>query len=323
MPNLSRVLLAFACLCGLLAAPARSAPARIIDCADCPEMIVVPAGSFVMGSNVAERTREGVAPLFGDREGPQHRVAIAHPFAMGRTEVTRAQFLAFADETRRPAPRDCQTYDPARDSWVGSPHPSDWRDPGFLQAGTHPIACMSWTDAAAYAAWLTAKTRHHYRLPSEAEWEYAARGNTATARYWGDAVEPICGQVDMMTAALAARLGNPPSWRRALVCTDTPAWTLPVGSYAPNPFGLYDMLGSLWEWTADCARPDYVGAPDDGSARTGCDLHPLRGGAFHSRTWLARAATRGKGMAPDFRPIAAGIRLVRELDAPGSIRAAP
>jgi len=303
----------------LLLAPAvarSNTTAPILDCPDCPTMVVVPSGSFMMGSSPDERAREGVAPLFGNREGPQHQVTIAHRFAMSRTEVTRGQFLAFAEATHRPAPRDCQTYNRASDSWVGSPHPSSWRTPGFAQTDAHPIACMSWNDAAAYAAWLSTRTGHRYRLPSEAEWEYAARGGTVTARYWGDAIDPICTHIDMMSAALSATIGSPPSWSGTLVCNDEPAWTVPVASYPANPFGLYDMLGSLWEWTADCATPTYSGAPTDGSAHTepGCDQHPLRGGAFHSRTWLARAATRGKGMPPTFRPIAAGIRLVRELD---------
>ncbi len=298
------------------AAPPPKASATFRDCPHCPEMIVLPAGRFAMGSTVEERDREGVLPLFGDREGPVHEVIIARPFAMSRTEIRRVEFLKFARATHRASPVDCQTYDPVRDSWVDGPHPSSWQEPEIPIGDDHPAVCMTWTDATDYAAWLSKTTGHHYRVPSDAEWEYAARGRTSTARYWGNALQPICTKLNIMSDATVAAIGRPKSWADVLVCRSDHAWTVPVAGYPANPFGLYDMLGSVWEWTADCSHPDYKGAPVDGSAwiEPGCSKHGLRGGAFHSQYWLARAATRGKGMAPDFRPLAAGIRVVREMD---------
>jgi formylglycine-generating enzyme required for sulfatase activity len=279
-------------------------------------MVVLPAGQFQMGSSAEERRREGVPVFFGHREEPAHTVTLAKPFAMSRTEITRGQFAAFAKATQRPVLTDCRTHDPVQDDWLGVPRPASWRDPGFAQTDDHPAACMTWTDAADYAAWLSKTTGHRYHLPTEAQWEYAARGGTQTARYWGDEVQDICARIDMMNAATVAAIGAPESWKNKLVCSTGPAWTVPVGSYAANPFGLYDMLGSVWEWTADCAHDTYQGAPTDGSAwdEPGCRMHSLRGGALHSEAWLARAATRGKGMDITFRPVAAGFRVARDLD---------
>lgn len=298
------------------AAQALDVGQRFSDCAHCPEMVVVPAGAFRMGSTPEERMRDGVLELFGNREQPVRTVTLARPFAISRTEVTRAQYTRFADATGRPAPVDCQTFDREKDNWVGGPNPSSWRDPGFPQTDTHPVACTTWTDATDYAAWLSRTTGHSYRVPTEAEWEYAARGGTTGTRYWSDDVRQICKHVNIMSAGTQAALGYPKSWADRLICSSGRAWTVPVASYPANPFGLHDMVGSLWEWTADCAQEDYVGAPVDGSARRTpeCQQHHMRGGAFHSQVWLARVTTRGKGMDKTFRPLAAGIRVVRDLD---------
>jgi formylglycine-generating enzyme required for sulfatase activity len=285
------------------------------DCADCPEMVVIPPGSFDMGSTIEERTREGVSPKFFDREGPVHHVTIAKSFAMGRTEVTRGLYAQFVAETHRPdPPGGCGAFNLATDSWHDRP-PYSWRNTSFYQSDDHPAACLSWNDANDFAAWMARKTGKPYRLATEAEWEYAARAGTKTARYWGDAAEPGCKLANFMTAETVARLGNPKSWQDAIVCTSPRSFTQPVGSFPPNPWGLSDMIGNVYELIADCYHPNYNGAPTDGSAwnEPGCTEHMLRGGAFYSTTWLARSAHRGGPVGPDQHANAAGLRLVRDL----------
>lgn len=284
------------------------------DCAGCPDVVVIPAGSFVMGSSPEERRREGVPAAFANREQPQHTVSFAKPFGLGRTEVTVAQYAVFAAETSQPGSDDCMGYDRAKDNWgllKGS-----WRDPGFEQSDNDPVVCISFHDATAYAAWLARKTGKRYRLASEAEWEYAARAGTATARYWDDSPRTLCEHANVMNSATFADLGSPASWQGKLICTARDSWSMPVASFAANPFGLYDMVGSVWEWIADCAHDDYVGAPTDGSAweSSNCGRYMVRGGAFHSEFWLARSATRSAGLDPAGRPVASGIRVARDLD---------
>jgi formylglycine-generating enzyme required for sulfatase activity len=287
------------------------------DCADCQTMVVIPAGRFKMGSTEEERAREGVPATFGDHEGPVRDITFAKPFAIATTETTRKHFATFVKETGRPIPTQCFDYNAEDDSWAGTKGKLvNWQKPGFAQTDEHPVVCISWQDATDYAGWLSKKTGQRYRLASEAEWEYAARGGTQTARPWGDSVTPICTKVAMMTSGTYAAINKGDSWTDELVCSNDRAWTVPVASFDPNPWGVYDMLGSVWEWVADCAAPDHATLPADGTAQTTggkCDERLSKGGAYHSRTWLARPATRGGGQSPTNRPVAAGIRVVRDL----------
>lgn len=285
------------------------------DCADCPEMVVIPAGAANIGSTAEERLREGVPPAFGEREVPVVRVTIARPFAMAKTETTRGQFARFVGDTKRPTPPTCATHNKKTDTWAPVAGVS-WDKPGFTQTDDHPAVCISWHDANDFAGWLAKMTGQRYRLASEAEWEYAARGGTGTARYWGDASQPVCEKASVMTSATFAAIGTPESWMDKLVCASDRSWTVPVGSFEANPFGLQDMLGSVWEWVADCATPDHHGMPTDGSPQMkgDCQRRVTKGGAFHSVPWLARPATRGSGQDPHNRPVASGIRVVRELN---------
>jgi sulfatase modifying factor 1 len=303
-----------------LAAAPTTPGAVFKDCPDCIDMVVVPAGRFQMGSTPEARKIEGVPRLFGDRESPMVDVTIAKPFALSKTEITRGQFIAFAKATNRPQPADCYVYDKAKDNWGGGAglHYSYDHTP-FPQTDNDPAVCISWQDAHDYAAWMSKKTGKPYHLPSEEEWEYAAKGGTTTSRYWGDDAREICDKASVMTTATYIAIGQPDSWADKLVCTSDKAWTLPVGSFDPNPFGLYDMLGSAWEWVADCGTPDHKGAPTDGSAVTAaeggdCTKRVTKGGAFHSEPWLVRASTRGAGLDPTAHPIASGFRIARDLD---------
>ena len=196
-----------------------------------PEMVVVPAGRFLMG----DLSGDGMS-----RERPVREVTISRPFAIGKHEITFADYQRFLGPAAPPA------------------------DEGWGR-GNRPVINVSWTEAVAYVSWLSAQTGQHYRLPSEAEWEYAARAGTTTAFSWGDDV----GE----SLANCANCGSPPWGGRQ---------SAPVGSFPANPWGLFDMHGNVWEWVRDCAHENYVGAPSDGSAwEVGdCAKRVVRGGAF-------------------------------------------
>ena len=223
-------------------------------------MVVVAAGSFEMGSTF-------------EFENPVHRVTIAKPFAIGRHEVTFNEWDRCVDAG-------------------GCKHRPDDRDWG---RGDRPVINVSWSDAKAYLAWLSQKTGQSYRLPSEAEWEYAARAGTTTAFWWGS--ELGSGQANCRDC----RAGGSPK-------------TTPVGSFKPSPFGLHDTAGNAAEWVEDCWNDNYRGAPSNGSAWTAgqCRLRVLRGGAFDSQARYLRSSSRFR-YDFDVRFFANGFRVLREL----------
>ena len=248
--------------------PVTPAPgARFRDCDGCPELVVVPAGTFRMGSTRGQAD-----------ETPVHEARL-DAFALGRYEVTRGEFQAFVTATGHESAGCSLVHGDGRLDWERR---ASWRRPGFEQENDHPAVCVSWTDAQAYARWLSEETGARYGLPSEAEWEYGARANTAGERYWDGASGPQCAYANAGDRALGAG-----DWPLPVVnCTDGAARTAPVGSYGANGFGLHDVLGNVWEWTADCWHDDYRGAPADGSAWTrggDCDRRVLRGGGLGDR----------------------------------------
>ena len=297
----------------LLLLPAAS-PATFTDCLDCPTMVVVPAGSATLGSTTEERAASGIVPVFGDREGPTYRVTFARPYALGRTEVTRGQWRSFVDATKRADPATCGTHDAKTDNWQPRPGYS-WRTPMFDQTDDHPAVCISYDDAVAYAAWLSRKTGKTYRLPSDAEWEYAARAGTTTPWYWGASGEAGCANANLLSAGTAIAIGWPKSVADRFVCANQRSFTVPVASYSANPWGLHDMLGNAFEWAADCNSPDNRDAQGDGSPRSkgDCSRHYLKGGAFHTPFWLTRAAVRGAPIPADLHMFAIGFRVARSL----------
>ena len=255
---------------------------RFRDCPECPEMVVLPAGSCRMGSPSFEQGRQ-------EDEGPVHEVTIAVPFALGVYEVTVAEFGRFVDETEYSAGNSCDTYEGG--SWEERTG-RGWRNPGFGQSGRSPVACVNWNDAQAYATWLSRETGEEYRLPSESEWEYAARAGTATARYWGEGASGQCRHANGGDASTKERYSDWP-WPVAS-CRDGHVHTAPAGSLAANGWGLHDMLGNVWEWTEDCWNSSYGGAPLDGSAWEygDCDVRVLRGGSRDNGPSYLRAANR-------------------------------
>ncbi|HXZ93104.1 MAG TPA: formylglycine-generating enzyme family protein [Burkholderiales bacterium] len=243
------------------------------DCDHCPEMVVVPAGSFLMGSPPTEAGR------FPD-ESPQHRVTFAREFAVGKFPVTRAEYARFVQESGYRAGPGCLIR--KFGGWIDDPR-ADWRTPGFAQTARDPVVCMNVDDAMAYTAWLSRKTGYAYRLLAEAEWEYAARAGSSGAYPWGAEANHD-----------RANFGAEPCCEPATEGRDRWLHTSPAGSFPPNAFGLYDMHGNAWQWTQDCWYRNYDGAPTDGSARVSgsCVDHVLRGGSWNCSAATVRSAER-------------------------------
>jgi formylglycine-generating enzyme required for sulfatase activity len=290
-------------------AASRSPGTKFRDCSDCPEMVVIPAGSFTMGSPPWEEDRE-------DIEGPQHQVTIGRAFAVGIAAVTREEYARFVSETGRGGGDGCRVFDAKQGKTIVTAG-RDWRDPGIPQTERDPVVCVDWNDAHAFLAWLNGKVRRArqlpggssgpYRLLTEAEWEYAARAGTTTRFWWGEEFshEHANYGVDCPAPTCGPLIQGSDRW----------LYTSPVGSFPSNPFGLHDMGGNAWQWVEDCYEDSYNGAPSDGTARTSCtrDIRVSRGGSWISRSRYMRAAARDR-IGPDFRAGFLGFRVARTLD---------
>jgi formylglycine-generating enzyme required for sulfatase activity len=214
----------------------------ISDCDSCPEMLVLQPGSFVMGDANGDRS-----------EKPAHRVTIRKAFAIGKYEVTLGQWNACTQAGA------CKAI----------PEATSWSDQS-------PARDLSWTDAQQYVRWLSKQTGQKYRLPTEAEWEYAARAGTSTRYWWGEKMQP--GKANCK--------GCGGDWNN-----DAP---VNVDVFPPNPYGIYGMNGGVWEWVEDCWQKDYDGAPTDGSAWTSSDCREnvIRGGSWRNDSTYAHSASR-------------------------------
>ncbi|MDX2144599.1 MAG: formylglycine-generating enzyme family protein [Rhodospirillaceae bacterium] len=287
----------------------------IRDCPDCPELVLVPAGTFIMGSTSEETAKAALPAEQAAREYPAHRVTIPRPFAIGRYEVTVGEYEAFVNATHHVSSANCTTWDSAKGIWGPVPE-ADWRNPGYVQSTRHPVGCLTITDARAYTQWLSSRTGKAYRVPSEAEWEYVARAGATTLHTWGDTNKDICAYANVadQTRVEAHKIADPDP-TRFFPCRDGHVFASPVGSFPANPWGLYDVIGNIWEWTEDCFIPHYDGAPTDGSVRReeGCDRLIVRGGGWYSRTWFARAPGRSRE-EPSYRSSTLGLRVVRDLN---------
>lgn len=239
--------------------------ASAINCVYADEqMVSIAAGTFQMGSDDARQSQ------------PLHAVSIK-AFALGKYPVTRGEFEKFINETG---------YDAGK----------GWRKPLFKQGDNDPVVNASWDDAHAYIEWLNKKFGKNYRLPTEAEWEYAARAGTKTAYYWGEKIESAHAN-----------------------CSDCGSqWdndkTAPIGSFTANSWGLFDMSGNAAQWVQDCFAETYDGAPTDGSAMTGgdCKYRVIRGGGWNDSPKAVRVDTRDFNL-PGFRYSNVGFRLARDL----------
>lgn len=244
------------------------------DCPECPEMIAVPAGSFIMGSRVGE-------PGHDASEEPQHKVTIAKPFAVGRSPVTFAEWDACVKG------KGCGGYTPDDNGWG---------------RGDRPVINVSWNDAMAYISWLSRKSGRPYRLLSEPEREYVTRAGSATSFWWGAAI--TTDQANYNGAH--DRAGSSQK-------AENRAKTVPVWSFQPNAWGLYQVHGNIWEWVADCWHGNYKGAPSDGSAWTGeasCSRHAVRGGAWDRIPQTLTSAYR-MSFSTSYRFNAIGFRVAK------------
>ena len=270
------------------------------DCPECPRMAVVPAGSYAMGSPSGDGAHD---------EAQRHQVTIPEPIAVGMFEVQRGEFVQFMNETNRSDGSACWQYDGVTTKEGGGP-----ADPGSVQGENEPMVCVSWADAKAYVAWLSRKTRKKYRLLSESEWEYAARGRTATPRYWDKRDSGQCENANGADESLKTHYSD---WFDLTAsCDDGSTHTSEAGRYGPNEFGLYDMLGNAREWVEDCWHRDYGDALADGSAWTDggtCELRVLRGGSWLDGPGGVRSSTRDRATT-GIRFSANGFRVARALD---------
>ena len=269
------------------------------DCDHCPEMVVLPRGQVLIGSSPAEiaalKQQNPVEQAFFDRESPQLTVRIAYPMAVGRTHVTRGEFAAFIKATGHAMLGGCSTH--TSNEWRVDPSLS-WSSPGFTQTDRHPVVCVNFLDASAYVDWLSRTTGRPYRLLSESEAEYAARGQVTATRApsfsFGDDPRLLCAYANGGDLSGAERFAD---WdrRRVAPCRDGHVQTAPAGSFKPNAFGLYDVHGNAWTWTLDCDSPGHQGQPADGRARTvggDCARRIIRGGAWQDVAILLRSASR-------------------------------
>jgi formylglycine-generating enzyme required for sulfatase activity len=238
-------------------------------------MVVIPPGSFMMGSPDSEVGH-------GKAEGPVHQVRIAYTFAVGKYPVTRGEWRQFVEASDHPK-SPC---------FLGG----DWEKPRFAQDDNHPVVCVTWKDAITYTAWLTAKTGHHYRLLSEAEYEYASRAGSTSRYFWGDSQDDLC------------RYANAGATK---FCKSEYPNTSPVGHYLPNRFGLYDTTGNVWERVQDCWNDSYSGAPTDGSAwqSRNCARRVIRSGAYTLDSPLSSAS---RGQSDGDAVASTGFRVARD-----------
>jgi formylglycine-generating enzyme required for sulfatase activity len=272
----------------LLAGTAGAAERRVgetfRDCPTCPEMVVISHGVFRMGSNLGDPDRP---------ETPIRTITIANNFAMGRTEVTVGEFRRFMKATGHKISEGPCT------AWVfndQSPTPRTWDNPGLKRkiADDEPVVCVGWIDAKVYVKWLSDTTKQLYRLPSEAEWEYAARAGTTSTYVWGEDGQAACKDANVYDQSAATKWKTP-EWGPA-ACDDKYPDLAPVGRFRANAFGLYDMIGNVWEWMEDCYSLNYPSEPVDGSAYLGgaCELRSNRGGGWVTRADRQRPAWRGR-----------------------------
>ena len=308
------------------------------ECDDCPLMVVLPAGEYMMGSPPTE-------PGHTSEEAPQHKVRIAKKFAVGKYEVTVDQFEAFVkarghtvgdkcsmltlgsnmvpDRTwkQQAIPRGDPLLIPVRietdknlEEPAGPPplglkwveRPGSFRNPGFSQGGSHPVVCVSWPEAKASVNWLSKSTSKRYRLLSESEWEYAARAGTRSRYHFGDDERDLCRYANGADTDLQ--------------CSDGYAHTAPIGQFASNAFDLHDVHGNVWEWVEDCgsfpdAQNGYASAPADGTpvVSEGLCFSRSRGGAYTSGAKSLRAASRNSVLSGGHHDDT-GFRVARTVD---------
>jgi formylglycine-generating enzyme required for sulfatase activity len=298
------------------------------------KLVLVPSGEFMMGSDESPEALASAYPQYGRErfvaladEAPVHKVLITRPFYLARHEVTVGQFRRFVEASGYQPESEADgtggygynpAYDPEKsergDAFEGRNPKYSWRNPGFKQGDDHPVVNVTWNDAVAMSRWLSAKEGKKYRLPTEAEWEYAARAGTRTRYYSGNDPQSLLKAANIFAADTAKSW---PKWKDyALGGYDGFEFTAPVGSFAPNALGLYDMHGNAWEWCADWYGEDfYAQSPGrDPLGPASGRVRVRRGGSWHTWSFYARSSYRNWN-SPETRYTLVGMRLLREADA--------
>jgi len=283
--------------------PATSQPGQVFrdrlrDGSEGPALVVIGAGEFWMGSPEGEEGRDG--------DERRHRVEIRRAFALGQTEVTVREFRRFVDASgyQTDAEKEGKGCYVWKDSKWQLAAGLNWRNPGFKQGDDHPVVCVSGNDALAYVKWLSQQTGQNYRLPSEAEWEYAARAGTTGARYWGEDPNRACGYANVADQTLG--------WTLMHECRDGYSHTAPVGTFQANAWKLNDMLGNVWEWTCSAYAEEYDGSESRCADQETTGPLAVRGGAWNNSPAWVRSASRNRS-TPALRSNARGFRLARSL----------
>lgn len=325
-------------LAGLMCSPAwagdpgSTAPQAIANSLGM-KFVLVPAGEFLMGSDESPEALAKAYPQYGRErfaqlgdEAPVHKVRITRPFYLGQYEVTVGQFKRFLAASGYAPEAEADgtggygynpAYDPAKsergDAFDGRNPKYSWRNPGFPQGDDHPVVNVTWNDAVAMSQWLSQKEGKKYRLPTEAEWEYACRAGTRTRYHSGNDPQSLLQAANTFDADAKKSW---PQWQAyALTGHDGFEFTAPVGSFAPNALGLYDMHGNAWEWVADWYDDDYYAKSpvDDPQGPVSGRVRVRRGGSWHTWSFYVRSSYRNWN-SPETRYTLVGMRLLREAD---------
>ncbi len=290
------------------------------------KLVLISSGAFLMGNGESAEDAAAafnkiygadfVKPGFFKDEYPQHRVRITRPFYLGACHVTRGQFRKFVEDAEYTTDAE-KGGKPGALGWnpetkkLGFNENFSWRSSGFEQTDDHPVIDVSWNDAVAFCKWLSRKEDKTYRLPTEAEWEYACRAGTTTRYFSGDDPQTLAEVGNVADASFKARF---PGSRYTLKAKDGFIFTAPVASFKPNAFGLYDMHGNAWQWCSDRYGPKgYTpAAKDDPPGPISGDLRVLRGGSWVDGPIYTRSAKRS-GLTPGNRSDFTGFRVARAL----------
>ncbi|MEM7465567.1 MAG: formylglycine-generating enzyme family protein [Pseudomonadota bacterium] len=256
-------------------------------------IVRMPGGRFLMGDSKGSGQKD---------ERPVRNVSI-EPFWATTRELSVGAFTAFVEATGYQMGNSCWVYDTRWIERVGL----NWRAPGYKQEQNHPVVCVTWHDAQAFIKWARRTSGIKWRLPSEAEWEFAARGGSTGTYYWGEEIQPLCEHAN--AADKQTKIHHPTF--AVNDCDDGYYTTSPTGAFLPNPWGLYDVYGNVWEWVEDCWNSTYRGAPDNGSPwLTGdCTRRGFRGGGWGDIPRFARSSIRNRSAATS-RKDDIGFRLV-------------
>ena len=279
---------------------------KFSDCSDCPDMVIVKPGTFVMGFDGGVNSER--------YEGPVRTVSIKQSYALGVTEVTNLQYTNFINSTGYVSGDTCAVWDGK--TW-NHMEGKDWRDPGYGRSpmDNEPVACITWLDAKAYVSWLSKHTGYNYRLPTEAEWEYASRARRAGIYAWGDDPNVGCTEGNIYDASGSSDPRNYKHEGNQVDCDDGYNIVAPVASLKANEFGLYDMIGNVWEWVEDCYIVPIPLSPVDGSAVQvpgSCEQRAVKGGAWSSSLTWQRPTFRGRDPVDRISHIF-GFRVARDI----------